>query len=640
MMRQAALTLIFAGALTACRSPTQITVDVSTDVACSEVSVTTFTSGELGSIETAPPTTESTTCSPGGHLGTVVLVPSGANNAEVGFKVVTALNGESADTCASAPDTSTDTNCIVERRALRYIPNTALDVIVHMSKACAGQFCDPLSTCVNGTCVNAIIPDPAQCEGAGCTESVLPGEDGGEGEGGVDAGHDATIADATVVDGTAVDSTVNDAHSADGPSPDAPPDAPSDAPHDATSDAPATDASEASAPTDAGPLLDAAPCDLGGYQAGSPWPMDGFCPNGRARSPLVGPSSATYKWQRTLASGFNYGGMSVGADGTIYVGTTGSKADNSVEGGVVEALSPEGGVLWVYTVEGGAVFDQTPVIAADSTLRFWEYLQGVYTVLSLDGGVVLQDSTLSVQSRGGVVIVSGGTLYAADNGTHLNAYSPVGDDLSLLWSAPGAYDYTTPSVAPNGNVYIDDTSTLVRALASDGGLLWVRTLDGGSNAMGSVSIAPDGTLRVLANNDSLYALDPSDGGLLWGGQRFAIDAGDGAYSGMAIADDGTTYIGTSNGLVAVDLAGKLVNYVDTNGAWAPIVDAQGNVYVLCDVGSAMCSYDHTLTTRRWKASLPGAIGSSAGTPVIGPGQMVYVISTAPYGAGVIYAFGP
>ena len=80
-------------ALAGCESPTQISVVVQTDVACSSVSATSLTAGELGAIENAPPTTESSTCS-AGHLGTVVLVPSGSESEEVAFKVVTSLNGE------------------------------------------------------------------------------------------------------------------------------------------------------------------------------------------------------------------------------------------------------------------------------------------------------------------------------------------------------------------------------------------------------------------------------------------------------------------------------------------------------------------------------------------------------------------
>jgi formylglycine-generating enzyme required for sulfatase activity len=248
-MGRSALWLVLASALVGCRSPTQISVDVQADVQCSQVTETAFTAGELGAIESLPPTSTSTTCS-GEHLGTVVLVPSGDENAQVGFKLVTALNGVTTDVCSSAA-AANNTNCIVERRALRYIPNTPLEVVVEMTKACEGTICNAESTCVNGVCVPATIPDPTQCEGAtGCTSSVLTPDDGGVSPV-VDAGPDATV-DSGVDSG--VDATVDsgvDATVASGV------DATVDSGVDATVDS-GVDAADAGASTDTG-AEDAAP---------------------------------------------------------------------------------------------------------------------------------------------------------------------------------------------------------------------------------------------------------------------------------------------------------------------------------------------------------------------------------------------
>jgi formylglycine-generating enzyme len=179
--------LALAALLPACRSPTEISVDVVTNVPCAQVTVTSFTSGELGAIESLPPTTESTTCT-ANHLGTVVLVPSSAgDDAKVGFKIVTALDGETASACSGAAAAG-NPKCIVERRALNYIPHNPLVVIVDMDAVCEGQICDAQSTCVNGVCVSAVIPDPSSCEGAGCGDTVL----GPLPDGGVDATVDAS----------------------------------------------------------------------------------------------------------------------------------------------------------------------------------------------------------------------------------------------------------------------------------------------------------------------------------------------------------------------------------------------------------------------------------------------------------------
>ena len=266
-------------ALAACRSPTQITVTVETDLPCADVTATSLTAGELGAIETGLPTSESASCAADGQLGTVVLVPSGSDNAQVAFKVITALNHETLERCAGA-SAANDTNCIVARRALRYLPHTPLTVIVSMSQACEGIVCDANTTCVNGACQSATI-DPSQCAGAGCALT-------GPGTG--DAGLDATVSDATT-----------DAPAAEGSAPDA----------------------SAGVPG----------CDLGGLQAGAAWPMEGYCPSGRYRSPLVGPASApVHKW-RWVGGELNVSPW-VAADGTLYVASL---------AGTVTALSPGDG---------------------------------------------------------------------------------------------------------------------------------------------------------------------------------------------------------------------------------------------------------------------------------------------------------
>jgi formylglycine-generating enzyme required for sulfatase activity len=271
--------LVLAALLPACRSPTQISVDVVTDVPCGQVTITSFTSGELGAIESLPPAAESTACT-GNHLGTMVLVPSSAGDgANVAFKIVTALDGESASAC-SGTAAAGNPKCIVERRALNYIPNDPLEVIVDMSAACEGKICDAQSTCVNGACVNAVIPDPSSCEGAGCGDTVLvPLPDAG----GVDATLDA---------------------SSDAPT-DASSDAPIDAPIDANDSGAATPDSGADAGVDSGSI--ATSCTPGAQKCasassvetcgmsgtwGPPWPCaTNLCAGGACASFTAGTSS-------------------------------------------------------------------------------------------------------------------------------------------------------------------------------------------------------------------------------------------------------------------------------------------------------------------------------------------------------------
>jgi hypothetical protein len=169
-------------ALPACQDPTQITLEVTTNVPCSDLRGTRITVGPPEAMETRAPAAATTRCD-GGRVGALVIVPSDAVDAQVGILVVSSF-GEPVEKCAAPAYGPT---CIVARRALRYIANMNLRLPVLMSSRCAGVPCGPAETCVDGTCRDATIADPSRCAGAGCSEEVLfP-----RGDGGADAGRDA-----------------------------------------------------------------------------------------------------------------------------------------------------------------------------------------------------------------------------------------------------------------------------------------------------------------------------------------------------------------------------------------------------------------------------------------------------------------
>ncbi len=211
LMRRAllfALQVAVGGALGGCRSPTQISIAVSTNVPCASWQGAAVAVGELGpALESAPAATTSTYCDATGHVGTVVAVPSGRDNANVAFRVVGAVS-QTLDSCTA----DAGAGCIVARRALNFIPHEALVVSVPLLSSCEGVVCDPSSTCVAGTCRPATIVDPGACAEAPCGEGALPLPDGGAteaGGGAVDGGLDG---------GAGVDATLGDAETPDGAS--------------------------------------------------------------------------------------------------------------------------------------------------------------------------------------------------------------------------------------------------------------------------------------------------------------------------------------------------------------------------------------------------------------------------------------
>lgn len=159
-----AVGLVLAG----CRDPTQITIELTTDVPCDELRATSITVGELGAIETKPAAATESTCS-AGTIGSLVAVPAGAGPTELAFKMVSSI-GTSLDGC-TAPDYGYD--CIVARRALNYKEHTSLRVPVVMRDACRGTACLPTETCALGRCVPATVDVNRCASAAGCGEDTL-----------------------------------------------------------------------------------------------------------------------------------------------------------------------------------------------------------------------------------------------------------------------------------------------------------------------------------------------------------------------------------------------------------------------------------------------------------------------------------
>ncbi len=170
----------------ACRTPTQIEIEITTDLACSELRGVTVTAGPPDDVEGAPVSTATTDCREEGgttFVGTIVVAPQGEKSSPVAIKIVAGVN--------SVPESCTAetgyAGCIVARRRLNYVPHTELKLLVPLSRACIDVACTPDSTCVDASCKDATIDDPSQCEGTGCGEDVLEGG-GSQGGGGAAGG--------------------------------------------------------------------------------------------------------------------------------------------------------------------------------------------------------------------------------------------------------------------------------------------------------------------------------------------------------------------------------------------------------------------------------------------------------------------
>lgn len=169
-------------AVLSCRSPTQVTFEVTTDIACAEHRGTTLTVGRLSEIDARPISSTRAECDPRtGRIGSVVIVPSGDNDQEIAARFVLGI-GKSPERCVDDGFTG---GCIVARRALRFIPHEPLVVAVPLRNECRDVVCPSGQTCVRGACVGAKIENPGGCVGDGCGEEAIAAA---KSDAGVDAG--------------------------------------------------------------------------------------------------------------------------------------------------------------------------------------------------------------------------------------------------------------------------------------------------------------------------------------------------------------------------------------------------------------------------------------------------------------------
>ena len=145
----------------ACLDPTQVTLDIRTDAPCADLTGTGITIGARGQVEQQDPSTETTDCS-AGAIGTIVIVPSDADDASFGVKVVSSLG---VPTSACQPPTYGPA-CVVARRSAAFVPHTPLEMPIAMQIACAGVSCPEGQTCVDGACRSSDCVTQEECAGA------------------------------------------------------------------------------------------------------------------------------------------------------------------------------------------------------------------------------------------------------------------------------------------------------------------------------------------------------------------------------------------------------------------------------------------------------------------------------------------
>jgi outer membrane protein assembly factor BamB len=351
----------------------------------------------------------------------------------------------------------------------------------------------------------------------------------------------------------------------------------------------------------------------------SPWPMFHQNPQHTGQSPFQGPATPFLKW--TFQTGGAIDSPPAVDHGRIYV---------TSQDGNVYALNQDGELLW--TVQTGGPLRSSPAIGSDGTIYVGGCApcgpnptpQGILYAISPFGvvkwNVTVQNSGEGVDSLTSPTIGPDGTIYVSDVGFRIVAVTPDGSLKWQVWTQGEVVD--SPAVGADGTIYaqIDDPPQLppcgtvlnkcLVALNPDGTIKWTLRDMG---EFDSPAVGSDGTVYI----DGL-AVGP-DGAVKW--------ESPGTFSSPSIGSDGTIYGSAGNGVYAVNPDGT-VHWRFPSNSTGVSIDSDGtiyfgnagNVYAVNSDGSLKWSFNVGFT-----GCPPDLVTYVAACdPVIGSDQTLYI----------------
>jgi outer membrane protein assembly factor BamB len=354
----------------------------------------------------------------------------------------------------------------------------------------------------------------------------------------------------------------------------------------------------------------------------SPWSMFGHdvvhtCRSSYSTINITG----TEIWRKSEGrSGPFYGSPLIDNNSIIYFGTTSS--DHSLY-----AFYPNGTRKWRY-ISDGQVW-ATPAISEEGIIYFTTWGGDRYFyALNLDDGTEEWSIKIEGSSTSSPSIAADGTIYFGDDDHIIYALNPDGTE---KWRYTTGFNVNGgPAIGQDGTIYIGSGDHYFYALNPNGTLRW--RFNTGGEIKGSASIVPDGIIYVPSFGGYFYALYPN-GTMKWKASTGGIVAS----AGVALAQDGTIYVGTEI-LRAYYPDGTLRWSVDVQGdiyGTVPAISADGTIYV--SAGNSLVAVNPD-GTERWRKEI--ANEQIRSSPCIGPDDRVYVGSNEhPNEYWYFHAFG-
>jgi len=344
--------------------------------------------------------------------------------------------------------------------------------------------------------------------------------------------------------------------------------------------------------------------------AQSPWPMLQGDAQHTGASPYIGPEVPSVKWSFDPGGGA-LSSPAIGPDGTLYAGSADGKAyavshdgaqqwsvaagnpllgspaisadgtiyfasyesDALARDATLYAINPEGSLKWSFSTEGTEIFP--PTIGSDGTIYI-----GVAGLIDTPGAglyAIKPDGSLKWRSYepvdGAPVIDTDGNIYSVGSCSgdkRLQAFNPAGQ---LDWNYPlSGCPCSSPTIGPDGTVYVGTTAGNFYAVNPDGSLKWALTA--GSGVPSDLALAPDGAIYV-ASDYVLYGIGP-DGSREW---DFAEVPG--VQGAPSIGADGTIHVASEEpSLYAFNPDGSVKWSLSTGDSppSPPVIGADGTIY--------------------------------------------------------------
>jgi outer membrane protein assembly factor BamB len=238
------------------------------------------------------------------------------------------------------------------------------------------------------------------------------------------------------------------------------------------------------------------------------------------KAPTSG-TEASVNWSVDLGAGRMTSSPTIGPDGTIYA-YSGS--------GKLYAISAAGEVKW--TAPAGPSLRSSPALGPDGTV----YLP------STDGKLY----AITPPAAGAP---TGSVAWTFDFGQHLGPTPLLTVTTGGAGGGGGANGIgsgASPTIGPDGTVYVGANNSNFYAIKPDGGLKWLYEAEREvAGIWSTAALSLDGkTLYFGANKGGIYALNSADGSRVW---QFPIYGS--VYSSPALGSNGTLYTGSTVGHV-------------------------------------------------------------------------------------------